>query len=243
MIVVIPAAGLGSRFSKAGFSFPKPLVEINGKPMIQCVVENLGFTDAKHVFLIQREHLQKYSIDAMLQTISPGCVIVPVDGLTEGAACTVLLAREHIDTDEELIIANSDQLIDFQRENFDALRRHTEAEAIIFTFKASHPKWSFVRLDERGAVVQVAEKQPLPGNNATCGVYYTCSGRDFVRAADEMIARDIRVRNEFYVAPVFQTMLDTPRGYAQPLILPFFVDAMHGVGTPEDLEAYLSSTS
>lgn len=243
MIVVIPAAGLGSRFQAAGYSWPKPLIDVGGKPMIQCVVENLGFTDAEHVFLIQREHLQRYNIDAMLQTISPGCVVVPVDGITEGAACTVLLAREHIDVDDELVIANSDQLVDFQRQNFDTLCRHTSAEAVVFTFKATHPKWSYVRLDDMGVVVEVAEKRPLEGGNATSGVYWWRSAREFVQTADEMIGRDLRVNGEFYVAPSLQLMVDPPRGSTRALVLPFFVDRMHGLGTPEDLEAYLASHS
>ena len=239
MKVVIPMAGLGSRFAEKSYVFPKPLCDVNGKPMIQRVVENLGFTDAQHIFLVQEEHRQQYSIDDMLQTISPGCEVIGVDGLTEGAACTVLLARQAIDSRDELLIANSDQLVDFSHENFDTMRHFTLANAIVFTFRATHPKWSFVRLDIDGCITEVAEKRVI-SDVATCGVYWFRHGQDFVQAADQMIAKDIRTRGEFYLAPAINEMLDTPRGYNPDTVLPFFVDAMHGIGTPEDLEAYLT---
>ena len=112
MNVLIPMAGAGSRFEKAGYTFPKPLIEVNGKPMIQTVVENLNI-DARHIFIVQKSHCEKYNLKNMLNVIAPGCKVVEVDGITEGAACTTLLAKEFINNDEPLLMANSDQFVDW----------------------------------------------------------------------------------------------------------------------------------
>jgi len=232
MKVLIPMAGEGSRFVQAGYTFPKPLIDVNGKPMIQRVIENLDF-DAEYIFLVRKEHLEEYEIEATLQQIThDNCNIVVVDSLTEGAACTALLARKLIDNCEELLIANSDQVIEYSRENFETLRRFTDLDGIVFAFRAVHPKWSFVRTNARGLVVEVAEKKPI-SDIATCGIYYYRRGADFVSCALKMIAKDVRVNNEFYIAPVYNEMLSDKK-----TLVPFFVHRMHGLGTPEDLEKY-----
>ena len=160
--------------------------------------------------------------------------IVEVDGLTEGAACTALLAKDLIDRDEDLLIANSDQIIEYSPENFGYLKNFTTVDGIVFCFHDVHPKWSFVEVDGRGIVVRVAEKNPI-SNNATCGIYWYRHGSDFVRCAESMIAKNIRVNNEFYIAPVYNELINGGRS-----LIPFFVDRMHGIGTPEDLNAYLN---
>ena len=229
-------AGEGSRFAKEGYTFPKPLIEVNGKPMIQCVIENLDF-DANYIFLVRKSHLDKYNIeDLLMYTTNGKCKIVVVDELTEGAACTALLAKQYIDNDDELLIANSDQIIEYSKENFNTLRRYTNFEGIVFTFNAVHPKWSFVKVNARGVGVQVAEKKPI-SNIATCGIYYYRKGLDFVRYAEEMIEKDIRVNNEFYIAPVYNELIQNEK-----TLIPFYVNRMHGLGTPEDLTKYLKLT-
>ncbi len=233
MKIVIPMAGEGSRFSEAGYTVPKPLIEVSGKPMIQKVVENLPF-DADFIFLVRQEHLDQYNTASLLQEITGNrCQIVPVPGLTKGAACTVLLARDLIDTDEEIFISNSDDLVEFEHRNFDLVRDLTTVDGIIFTFKATHPKWSFVRCDARGHVVEVAEKNPI-SDNATCGKYYFRKGSDFVAGAERMIAKNIRTNNEFYVCPVYNELIEDGK-----VLIPFDVHKMWGVGTPEDLKTFL----
>ena len=111
MNVVIPMAGAGSRFAQVGYTFPKPLIEINGKPMIQVVLENLNI-EANYTFIVQKEHYEKYSLQYLLNLIAPKCNIVQVDGITEGAACTTLLAKEFINNDAPLVMANSDQFVE-----------------------------------------------------------------------------------------------------------------------------------
>jgi HAD superfamily hydrolase (TIGR01509 family) len=170
MNVLIPMAGAGSRFQEQGYTFPKPLIEVGNKPMIQVVTDNLNI-DAHHIYIVQKEHYEKYNLETVLKLIKPDCTIVQVDELTDGAACTTLLAREYINNDEPLIIANSDQFVDW---NSNEVLYAFSTEGIgggILTFESTHPKWSYAKLDENGFVSMVAEKQPI-SNNATVGIYY-----------------------------------------------------------------------
>jgi dTDP-glucose pyrophosphorylase len=228
-------AGQGSRFATEGYTFPKPLIDVDGKPMIQKVVENLNFS-AEFIFLVRKEHIRKYEgLSDTLHRITGGqAKIVEVEGLTEGAAFTALLAKEHINTDEDLLIANSDQVIEYRPENFLTMKNMTTADGIVFTFNAVHPKWSFAKVDDAGFVTQVAEKVPI-SNIATCGIYWYRKGKDFVEAAESMIAKNIRVNNEFYIAPVYNEMIGVGK-----TVIPFFVQQMHGIGTPEDLQTFLN---
>lgn len=235
MKILIPMAGEGSRFSNKGYKFPKPLVDVSGKPMIQRVVENFKF-DCEFIFLVRKKHLQEYEgLWNTLKVISNNkCKIVEVNHLTEGAACTALLAEEHINCDEDLLIANSDQIIEYEIENFKTLKNITSVDGIVFTFNATHPKWSFVKV-ENGFVAEVAEKNPI-SNIATCGIYWYRKGSDFVSYTKKMIAENVRVNNEFYIAPVYNWLIKDNKK-----LIPFYVSKMHGIGTPEDLEVFLNA--
>jgi hypothetical protein len=232
--VLIPMAGAGSRFEQAGYTFPKPLIDVDNKPMIQVVVDNLNI-DANYIFVVQKAHREKYNLDTLLNLITPGCKIVETDGVTEGAACTALLAKEYIDNDAPLFFANSDQFVEWDSNEFMYKMNETDADGGIVTFKATHPKWSFAKVDENGFVTEVAEKNPI-SDNATVGYYYWKHGSDFVKYAEEMIDKNIRVNNEFYVCPVFnQAIADNKK------IRVFDVKKMWGLGTPEDLKFYLEN--
>ena len=232
MNVLIPMAGAGSRFAQAGYTFPKPLIDVQGKPMIQVVVENLGM-DANYIFVVQKEHREKYALDTLLNMIAPNCKIVEVDGMTEGAACTALLARDYIDNDEPLFFANSDQYVEWNPVEFMYEMQERDADGGIVTFKATHPKWSFAKVDGDGLVTEVAEKKPI-SDNATVGFYYWKHGSDFVKYADQMIADDVRVNGEFYVCPVFNEAIK-----GDMAIRTYEATEMWGLGTPEDLNEYL----
>jgi HAD superfamily hydrolase (TIGR01509 family) len=232
MNVLIPMAGAGSRFQKAGYTFPKPLIEVEGKPMIQMVVENLNI-NARHIFIVQKEHYEKYNLHYLLNLISKDCKVVLVDGITEGAACTTLLAKEFINNDEPLLIANSDQYLNWESNEFMYSMIGDTIDAGMATFEAIHPKWSFAKLDDEGFVCEVAEKKPI-SNIATCGVYYWKKGSDYVKYAEQMIEKNVRTNNEFYVCPVFnEAILDNKK------IKIFNIEKMWGVGTPEDLDKFL----
>ena len=234
MKVLIPMAGEGSRFAKEGYTFPKPLINVCGKPMIQLVVENLDF-DCEYIFLVRKSHVEKYIglIDTLERITNGKFKHIVVDGLTEGAACTALLAEEFINNDEDLLIANLDQYIEYQAPNFNMLKNQTNCDAIVYTFNAVHPKWSFVKTNARGFITEVAEKKPI-SNIATCGIYWYRKGSDFVKYAKQMIDKDIRVNNEFYIAPVYNELVGDGK-----TLIPFYVDKMWGIGTPEDLNIFL----
>jgi HAD superfamily hydrolase (TIGR01509 family) len=232
--ILIPMAGAGSRFEQAGYTFPKPLIEVNGKPMIQVVVENLNM-DANYIYVVQKSHREKYNLDTMLNLITPGCKIVEVDGITEGAACTALLAKDFINIDSPLFFANSDQFVDWDSNEFMYKMQESNCDGGIVTFKATHPKWSFARVDEKGFVTEVAEKNPI-SDNATVGYYYWKKGSDFIKYAEQMIEKNIRVNNEFYVCPVFNQAIEDCKK-----IRIFESAKMWGLGTPEDLNFYLEN--
>jgi len=231
MNIIIPMAGAGSRFEKAGFSFPKPLIEVKGDPMIAQVVRNLNL-QGKYIFLVQKAHYEKYDLQGMLSMIAPGCEIVQIDGVTEGAACTVLKAKEFIDNSEPLIISNSDQWIKWN--SFETISSFNDADGGILTFKSVHPKHSFAKVGGDGFVTEVAEKNPI-SSDATVGIYHWKRGSDWVKYAEQMIEKNIRTNNEFYVCPVYNEAIQAGLKIKSSL-----VDEMWGMGTPEELNNFLT---
>ena len=167
--------------------------------------------------------------------ITPNCEIIQVDGLTEGAACTTLLAKEFIDNDKHLLIANSDQYIEWNSNNFYYSMTNDNLDGGIVTFKSTHPKWSFAKLDDNGHITEIAEKKPI-SDIATVGIYYWNKGSDYVKYAEQMIEKNIRVNNEFYVAPVYNEAIKDGLK-----LKPFNIEKMWGLGTPEDLKTYLEN--
>jgi HAD superfamily hydrolase (TIGR01509 family) len=232
MNVLIPMAGAGSRFANAGYTFPKPLIEVDGKPMIQVVVENLNI-EANYTFIVQKEHYEKYSLQYLLNLIAPNCNIVQVDGVTEGAACTTLLAKEFINNDAPLVMANSDQFVEWNSNECLYAFNADGVDGGIVTFNATHPKWSYAKIGEDGFVSEVAEKKPI-SNNATVGIYYWSKGSDYVKYAEQMIEKNIRTNNEFYVCPVFNEAIGDGKK-----IRVKDIERMWGIGTPEDLNYFL----
>jgi HAD superfamily hydrolase (TIGR01509 family) len=232
--VVIAMAGLGSRFIEKGYTFPKPMIDVFGKPMIQVVVENLNM-DANYFFLVQKEHLEKYNIEHMLKLIKPNCTIVPVDGLTQGSPCTVLLAKEYINNDQPLFLANCDQYMEWNSNEAMYSFMNDDIDGGLLVFNAISPKWSFCKLNDQGFVSQVAEKDPI-SDIANTGCYYWKQGKDFVKYAEQMIDKNIRIKNEFYTAPVYNEAIDDGKR-----IKVKFVNKMYGLGTPEDLEQFINN--
>lgn len=233
MNVLIPMAGAGSRFEEAGYTFPKPLIEVGNKPMIQVVTENLNI-EANYIFIVQKKHYEKYNLYTVLNLIKPGCTIIQTDGVTEGAACTTLLAKEFINNDDPLVIANSDQFVEWNSNNVMYAFSTEGIDGGILTFDSTHPKWSYAKLDEHNFVCEVAEKQPI-SNNATVGIYYWSKGQDYVSCAEEMIEKNIRTNGEFYVCPVFNQLIG--RGGKIRIKK---IERMWGLGTPEDLNNFLN---
>ena len=235
--IVVPMAGWGRRFSEAGFALPKPLIPVHGRPMIQVVIRNVRPTRPhRFVFLCQQEHLDRYGMGEALRAMAPGAEVVPVRGVTEGAACTVLLARDLIDGDDPLMIANSDQWVDIAVDDYLAAMDRQRADGFIMTMWADDPKWSFVRFDADGRAAEVVEKKVV-SNEATVGIYNFARGRDFVSAADAMIAAGLRVNGEFYVAPAYNELIARGRSIGVYNVGKEG-DGMYGMGIPADLARF-----
>lgn len=239
--IVIPMAGLGSRFYEAGYTDPKPFIPVNGKPMIQWVIENLSsrFYRTRFTFIVNRIHLETYRIEEKLNKIVPDCNIISIPGKTEGAACTVLLALDEISLDNPLLIANSDQYVDLSIDDFLRKAFQSDRDGLIMTFPATDKKWSYAKTNSAGLVTEVAEKKPI-SPHATVGIYYFKKARAFVEACQSMIKLDQRTNGEFYVCPVYNELI---RNGAQIEIFPISKEAMHGLGTPEDLNFFLKNFS
>lgn len=237
--IVIPMAGRGSRFATAGYTLPKPLIPVKNKPMIQVVVENLKPNRPhRFIFLCQKDHILEYSLNSFLTGLSANSIVVPVDGITEGAACTVLLAKEFINNEDPLMIANSDQYIDFDVNQYLKYSDDQQLDGLIMTMKANDPKWSFVGFDNKQCINQVVEKKVI-SDEATVGIYNFRSGADFVAKALKMIELNDRTNNEFYVAPVYNYMIKENAKLGIFNIGSEF-DGMYGLGIPTDLEKFLA---
>lgn len=230
--IVIPMAGEGKSFQRAGFTFPKPLIDIRGKPMIQWVVENIN-ADGKFIFVLLKEHLERYSLSHLLKLIAPGCEIVALEKPTEGAALSVLEASHLFDDEHPLAIVNSDQVLEWNSNEFFYAMAADECDGGIVTFESTHPKWSFVKTRDDGFICEVAEKKPI-SNQATAGVYYFRRGNDFVKHARQMVDLDIRTGGEFFVAPVYNELIKENKK-----IRAFPIKKVWSFATPEDLREFL----
>jgi dTDP-glucose pyrophosphorylase len=232
-------AGEGSRFQIAGYNKPKPFIDVSGKPMIVRVIENLNCPGAQYILLARKEHIEKESeLVAMIER-KYNAIFVPINKLTEGTACTVLYARELINNDSPLLIANSDQIVDIDITNYvdDCHLRRLDGSILTFTDKELNPKWSFAKIDVNGMVTEVKEKEAI-SENATVGIYYYKKGNDFVNASIDMIISNDRVNNEFYTCPTYNYAIKNGLNIG---IFNINFNKMHGLGTPQDLEAYIKT--
>ncbi len=235
--IVIPMAGQGSRFAKAGYEKPKPFIDVDGKPMIVRVLENLAYPDARYILIARKEHMEKEA--ELVKQIEEefNAIFIPIDKLTEGTACTVLYARKYINNDEPLLIANSDQIVDMNIADFidDCKNRNLDGSILTFIDEHRDPKWSFAKLDKNNLVTEVKEKVVI-SEFATVGIYLYAKGKDFVNASVDMIIENDRVNNEFYTCPTYNYAI---KDGSKIGIYNIEFEQMHGIGTPEDLNSFL----
>jgi NDP-sugar pyrophosphorylase family protein len=209
MNILLLMAGDSSLFEEAGYSYPKNLIEINGMPLVQHVLESLSALkklSENLICLVPREENRRYHTGAVINLLMPGVTVMEVDEPTAGAACTALLAIEHIDKDESLVIVNGDQLIQADLVKILDEFREQHLDGGLVVFESVHPRWSYVRCNEVGLVVEVAEKRPI-SNLANAGFQYFAKGRDFVSAAKSLIIKDTQLEGNFYVCPTYNEML------------------------------------
>lgn len=239
MNILIPMAGAGSRFEKAGYNVPKPLIKINNKPMIQMLTENLNqlfpsLINFQYIYVCQKKHFLEYDLKNFLNSIAPNCKIITVNRVTEGAVCTTLLAKTLINNSSPLLLVNSDQIIEWDNNDFLYNCNNPDIDGAIPTFNVvNNKKWSYAKIDSNGFITEVAEKNPI-SNNATAGIYYWKHGSDYVKYAEQMIAKNIRVNNEFYICPVYNEAIQDGKK-----IKIFYVDKVWELGTPEGLVFFL----
>jgi HAD superfamily hydrolase (TIGR01509 family) len=241
--IVIPMAGMGSRFRERGYKDPKPLIDVNGEPMISRVVKNiqqqidiccLDPKNVKYIFIVQKEQLDNYDVTSLLPKDS---IIIPLGAYTQGALCSVLTARGYIKNDTPLVIANSDQLVEWGEEGLFTCTPRPNGRIAVFTPGKDEQRWSYVSVISKDRVDRVAEKEII-SNIATVGIYYYSSGEEFLKYARKTIVSKKKVNGEYYVCPVFNEYVDDGK-----MVKIVFVKRMYGLGTPDDLEAYLETVS
>lgn len=233
--IVIPMAGAGSRFAKAGYKKPKPFIDVLGKPMICHVLDNLDMPDAKFILLARKEHYDNEPKTIQWIKNNYNVEFVLIDKLTEGAACTVLHAHRLINNDAPLLIANSDQIVDMNIADYINDSNARNLDGSVLCFQDDDTKWSYAKIDDNGYIVEIKEKVVI-SEHATVGIYYFAKGRIFVENAIDMFVRNERVNNEFYVAPVYNYAIDKGGKFG---IYSIDMNQMHGTGTPEDLDKYI----
>lgn len=235
--IVIPMAGRGSRFSNVGYKVPKPLIDVNGKHMIEVVINNLKpMCKHRFIFVCQNEHIKKYNLAKIFSKACENFVVVGIDGITEGAAITVLKAREYFANNEPLMIANSDQWVDLDINSYLKDIENRALDGSMLTMKANDPKWSYVKIDENGHVIEVVEKKVI-SDEATVGIYNFKHGNDFCTYADYMVKNKIKSNGEYYVAPVYTYMAKDNLDIGVYNI-GTDISGMYGLGIPEDLERF-----
>ena len=234
--IVVPMAGRGSRFTEQGYTDSKPFIDVNGKPMIQRVIENLGIEfDKNYMFVLVclQEDFDKYDFHQFKDIIGHDSYdVVILDDVTEGAAQTILQAKDLINNDTPLLTLNTDQMIDYNPEKMWEIAE--QFDGYIPCFWGDSEDWSYARTLDNGYVQEVAEKKVI-SNNATAGYYYWSKGSDFVKYAEQMIEQNSRSNGEFYVAPVYNWAIQDGKKIGICI-----VDEIYELGTPEYLEEYLN---
>ena len=233
-------AGNGARFADAGYTKPKPFIDVFNTTMIECVMENLSMKrhNTRFILIARKEHLEREKNIVRKITNNYNVKFISIDSLTEGTACTVLHARKYINNNLPLIIANSDQIVDINIDIFveDCLRRKLDGSILTFFDKHKDSKWSFAKTNSNNLVTQVKEKEAI-SNHATVGIYFFSKGHYFVDSAIDMIINNDRVGNEFYTCPVYNYLIKEDKDIGIFDIDPI---QMHGLGTPEDLNRFLN---
>jgi dTDP-glucose pyrophosphorylase len=239
MNLVIPIASNSKFFSIEEYGYPKPLIEIIGKPMIQHVIENLTQdTDFKKViFIVKQDECDKYHLDNTLNLLSPiKPEIIKLRSDTQGALCSVLLAVEHINHAEPLVIANADQIFDGGIGGYLKKFRSSNMDAACLSFNSVHPRWSYVRVDHKNQVLETAEKRPI-SKHAVAGLYMYNKGSDFVRYGMDSIKHGSSVDGKYFISPVFNEFI-----LANKKVGHFEIsnDRYHTFYSPQKIEEYES---
>lgn len=228
--IIIPMAGKGQRFINAGYTLPKTLLKLGDTLIIKHIIETMRSPGVQFIFIVRQDHCDEYELDKKLLEIEPNAKILKINQMTEGAICTVLLAKEHFEDDTPVIIKDCDQIINWDSEHFLEFVSRNKADGAVVTIHTDKPNYSFSRVDSKGRVLETAEKSVI-SNYGHTGIYYFANGKDLIKYSQGMIAKNIRVNNEFYTAPVYNQYIQDGK-----LILIYPVAEMFQLGTPEELD-------
>tara|TARA_B110000196_G_scaffold263988_1_gene236377 strand:- start:215 stop:976 length:762 start_codon:yes stop_codon:yes gene_type:complete len=234
--ILIPMAGLGSRFSERGYSLPKPLINVSDTETIIDISLGCFYNkDFNYIFIVRKEHCEEYNIDKKLKNIVPKCNIIEIDYLTDGQACSALLGEQYFDNDDPLFIANSDNYFNWDFTRFITSMKESTVDASVVTIEddTKNTAWSYAKIDEEGFITETAEKKPI-SNHALVGCFYWKIGSDFVKYTNQMIDKDIRTNNEFYIAPVYNEAIKDNKK-----CVIYNIEGFKPLGTPEELDDFL----
>ena len=229
--ILIPMAGLGSRFIKEGFKVPKQIINIKDKHLIDISLDCLDYKDCNLIFVLRDEHVYNHHMDELLKKkFGDDITIVVLDQLTDGSVCSCLFAEEYIDNDAPLVIHTLD--IEFRPVFNPHVMETLDADGLILTFKSNSINYSYAQLDGNGIVTKTAEKKAI-SPNACVGIYGFKKGSDFCKYAKEMIDKNLRTKNEFYISPLYNLLIDDGKK-----IVTDSVEKMHIFGTPDEYNFY-----
>jgi dTDP-glucose pyrophosphorylase len=234
MKIVMPMAGLGSRFASVGITVPKPLIVVRDKPLVKWATDSLRSIDSRDmIFVVRKEHVISHKIDTALKHLYDKATIIVIDKPTDGAACTVLKAKDSINSEEGLLILDCD--IHFRSVQFEQMIHNVPpgTKGILPVFPAEGDKWSFSKVDENWIVKEMAEKKRI-SNYGNIGAYFFTHGQDFVATAEKLIKENRRSNNEFYIAPIYQELISSGQK-----IMAVPVDKFWNLGTPDDVKTFI----
>lgn len=231
-------AGRGSRFNGSGYDRPKPLIEVNGTPMFILALKSLQNVEySEIIFVTLKEHEDNYKVSEWIKSyITSPYNIVTLDDITEGQLCTVMAAKNYIDSDEDILIISSDTIV-LSDIGIDIKTKPKACEGLISVANMPGDRWSFAKTNEQGVVIEVAEKVRI-SDHASTGLYYFSNGRKFCAISEELINNNERTRGEFYVIPVYQKYISQDNYVGITL-----ANTMYDLGTPASLEEYLKLTT
>ena len=229
--LIMPMAGEGSRFVEAGYTVPKPIIDVKGKPMFVRTIESIGLEFDKYIFITRKQHDIK---NVVLQHY-PNAEVIELDQLTEGAACSVAQADPYMENDDSFCVCNCDQFFDWDSSKFEE-HKNNDGMILLFDELERNPKWSFADYNpDSQRIFQVAEKDPI-SSYATAGLYYWREWNTYMQSLQLMIDADDRTNGEFYLCPVYNYTMKLK----DSRITGIMIDQMHGVGIPEDLNTWLN---
>lgn len=228
--IVIPMAGKGQRFIEAGYTLPKPLLNMGEEPIIKHIIKTMTpkQVPSQFIFIVRQDHCDQYQLDKKLLEIQPNAKIIKINEITQGAICTVLLAKEYFNDSNPVIIKDCDQIINWNPDHFLEFVERNKADGAIVNIHTDKPNYSFSRVNSKGLIIETAEKSVI-SNHGSVGIYYFAKGTDLIKYAQRMIEKNLRVNNEFYTCPVYNQFIQDFK-----TILHYPIAEMFQLGTPEE---------